>query len=540
MLYCFIDLLIPMAIHRPKPVVLAILDGWGIAPPSKGNAITLAKKPVFDHLVSAYPVMALQASGEAVGLSWGEMGNSEVGHLNLGAGKIIYQTLPRINKIIEAGELINNPALNKAAGQAIKNKSKLHLLGLVSNGGVHSHQNHLYALLDFCKKKGLKDVYIHAILDGRDTRKDGGLDFINQLLIKIKEIGVGQIASLSGRFFAMDRDNHWDRISKSFFALALGKSEAKADDSLKAIKQSYGHKVYDEEFVPTVIISGGKPVATIDDKDAVVFFNFRADRARQMTAAFCLPGFDKFKRQKDYRDLVFVALTEYDKDLPVEVAFLPELITKPLGKIIEEKNLQQLHAAETEKYAHVTFFFNGGQESEFKGETRILVPSPAVLSYAQKPEMSAFELTAKLTAAVKTGKNDFIVVNFANPDMVAHTGVISATIKAIEVADKCLGDLIKAVLDQNGVCLVTADHGNAEELINLQTGEVDKEHSTNPVPLFAVGRRFEGQSLTPGLDSAEGDLSILTPAGMLADIAPTILKIMEIKPPDEMTGAALL
>ncbi len=529
-----------MAKTRPKPVVLVIMDGWGVAPPSKGNGITLAKKPVFDHLVANYPVMTLQASGEAVGLSWGEMGNSEVGHLNLGSGKIIYQTLPRINKSIEDGSLKKNEALFKAFTQVKKNKSRLHLFGLVSNGGVHSHQDHLYALLDICKAQGLSEVYIHAILDGRDTRKDGGLDFIKQLQAKITEVGLGKIASLSGRFYAMDRDNHWDRIQKAFAAIALGKGEVKGDDPLQLIQQAYDKNIFDEEFIPAVITSGGKPTATIEDKDAVIFFNYRADRARQMAMVFSLPGFDKFEPGKKYNDLVFVTFTQYEKDLPLEVAFPPELIGKPIAKILEDNNLIQLHAAETEKYAHVTFFFNGGKEDEFRGESRILVPSPSVTTYDQKPEMSAADLNAKILAAIKEGKYDFIVINYANADMVGHTGVIPATVKAIETVDKCLGDLVNLVLANNGVCLVTADHGNAEELINLQTGEVDKEHSTNPVPFIAVGNRFEGQSLTPGLDSANGDLSIVTPSGMLADIAPTILKVLEIKQPDEMTGSPLL
>lgn len=525
---------------RPKPVVLVILDGFGIAPPSKGNGVTLAKKPTFDYLVSTYPALTLQASGEAVGLSWGEVGNSEVGHLNLGSGEIIYQTLPKINKSIEDGSFANNEVFNKAFKQVLKNKSRLHLLGLVSNGGVHSHQDHLYALLDVCKQKGIKEVYIHAFLDGRDTKKDGALDFIKQLQAKLAEVGIGKIASLSGRFYAMDRDNHWDRQEKAFSAIALGKSDNKGDDPLALIEKSYQKEIFDEEFIPAVITNGGKPVATINDKDAVIFFNFRADRSRQMTTIFTVPGFDKFKKGIEYKDLFFCTFTEYDKNLPVEVAYLPSMIKEPLAKILSDNNFNQLHAAETEKYAHVTFFFNGGKEDEFKGENRILVPSPPVPSYDQKPEMSINELNARLLTAIKEGKQDFIVVNYANPDMVGHTGVIPATIKAIEAVDKALGDLVKLILDIGGVCFITADHGNAEELINLQTGEIDKEHSTNPVPFIAVGAQWEGQSLTAGLDSAGGDLSIITPSGMLADISPTILKVLEIKQPDEMTGSPLI
>ncbi|MFA6321883.1 MAG: 2,3-bisphosphoglycerate-independent phosphoglycerate mutase [Candidatus Buchananbacteria bacterium] len=525
---------------RPKPVVLAILDGWGVAPPSKGNGITLARKPVFEHLVSTYPVMTLQASGEAVGLSWGEMGNSEVGHLNLGSGKIIYQTLPKINRAIENKSLAENPVWLKAIKQVKTNKSRLHLLGLVSNGGVHSHQDHLYALLDMCRANGIKDVFIHVILDGRDTKKDGGLDFVKALQAKIKAVGVGKIASLSGRFYAMDRDNHWERIESAYTAIASGKSKLKSEDPIDAIQKAYSKNIFDEEFLPTVIMENSKPVATIDDNDVVIFFNFRADRARQISAAFALPGFDKFPKVKKYSNLVFITFTEYDKDLPVDVVFPKELIQTPLAKIIQDNNLTQLHAAETEKYAHVTFFFNGGKEDEFQGEQRILVPSPSVPTYDLKPEMSAMELNAKLIAAIKQAKYDFIVVNFANPDMVGHTGVIPATIKAVETVDRCLGELVNAVLGQNGVCLITADHGNAEELINLQTGEIDKEHSTNPVPFIAVGARWEGQTLTSGLDSVQGDLSILTPSGMLADISPTILNIFEIPQSPEMTGRSLI
>ncbi len=529
-----------MPIIRPKPIALVILDGWGVAPHSKGNGVTLAKKPVFDHLVSTYPVMTLQASGEAVGLSWGEMGNSEVGHLNLGSGKIIYQTLPRINRAIEIGALDKNKTLIKAIDSAKKNKSRLHLMGLVSNGGVHSHQDHLYALLELCHKQNFKDVFIHVFLDGRDTKKDGGLDYVKMLQSKINEVGFGKIASISGRFYAMDRDNHWDRIEKAYSAMALGKSEIKEENPIKAIEKSYQQGIYDEEFIPIVVTQKSKPIGLIEDKDSVIFFNFRADRARQMTAVFTLPTFDKFDRQKKYNDLFFATFTEYDKDLPVEVAFPPEMIERSLSRILQDNNLAQLHAAETEKYAHVTFFFNGGREDEFKGESRILVPSPSVPTYDQKPEMSANELTTKVIASIKEAKNDFIVINYANPDMVGHTGVIPATIKAIEATDKCLGNLVNAVLSQNGVCFITADHGNAEELINLQTGEVDKEHSTNPVPFIAVGSRWEGQKLTTGMDSLGGDLSILTPSGMLADIAPTILNIFEIPQPPEMTGRPLI
>ena len=528
-----------MANKKVKPVILLIFDGFGIAPPSNGNAVSIAKKPVLTSLIAKYPTLTLQASGEAVGLSWGEFGNSEVCHLNLGAGSIIYQTLPKINKTIEDGSFAKNEKFLAAAAHVKKNKSRLHLMGLVSPGGVHSHQEHLYALLDFCKKQGISDVFIHAFLDGRDTSKDAAVGFIKQLQAKITETGVGTIASLSGRFYAMDRDNHWDREEKAYRAIAEGISEHKADDSVAVIEQSYQSNIFDEEFIPTVITRGGKPVATVADKDAMIFFNFRADRARQIATAFTVPGFEKFKRPY-LKDLFFVTFTEYDKDLPVEVAYPPQAIDNPIARIIEQRGLSQLHAAETEKYAHVTFFFNGGREEPFKNEDRILVPSPPVPSYDQKPEMSVYELTDKLLAAFSKDKYHFSVINFANPDMVGHTGVIPAAVKAVDACDECLGKLVKLILSKDGVILLTADHGNCDEMINLQTGEVSKEHSTNPVPFVAIGKQFEGKSLTPGLDSAGGDLSIVTPSGILADITPTILKLMEIDQPPEMTGAPLV
>lgn len=523
----------------PKPVMLLIFDGFGIAPPSNSNAVALSKKPVLEGFIKTYPTLTLQASGEAVGLSWGEMGNSEVCHLNLGSGQIIYQTLPKINKSIEDGTFLENKMFLKAVAHAKKKKSRLHLMGLVSNGGVHAHKDHLYALLDMCAKQGFKDVIIHAFLDGRDTKKDGALGFIQELQQKMAEVKIGTIASLSGRFYAMDRDNHWDREEKAYRAIVEGVSDSKAEDPIKAIEASYGNKVYDEEFIPTVIIKGGKPIGPILDKDAVIFFNYRADRARQITAAFSVPGFDKFKKT-DFKDLQFTAFTQYEKDLPVDVAFTDEDIMLPISKIISDKGLKQMHAAETEKYAHVTFFFNGRCEDPYEGEDRILVPSPSVLSYDQQPEMSNPELTEKLLKAIKKQVYDFYVVNFANPDMVGHTGVIPAAIKACEQCDKSLGKLAKAILDQDGYIIVVADHGNCDEMVNLQTGEVSKEHSTNSVPFVLIGNQFKGQTLVSGIDSAAGDLSVITPSGILADISPTILKLLEIEQPSDMTGSPLI
>lgn len=523
----------------PKPVMLLIFDGFGIAPPSNSNAVSLSRKPVMEQFISTYPTLTLQASGEAVGLSWGKMGNSEVCHLNLGSGQIIYQTLPKINKSIEDGSFLDNKMFLKAVEHVKKNKSRLHLMGLTSNGGVHSHIDHLYALLDLCVKHGVKDVAIHAFLDGRDTKKDGALGFIQDLQKKIAEVKIGKIASLSGRFFAMDRDNHWDREEKAYRAIVDGTSEATFDDPIKAIETAYGNKVYDEEFIPTVITKGSKPVAPIRDKDAVIFFNYRSDRARQMTAAFSVPGFDKFK-VTNFENLQFTAFTLYEKALPVDIAFTDEDIASPIGQIISDKGLKQMHAAETEKYAHVTFFFNGRREDPYEGEDRILVPSPPVPSYDQKPEMSVVELTDKLLKAIKKDIYSFYVVNFANPDMVGHTGVIPAAVKAIEICDKMMGKLAKAILDQGGSLILVADHGNCDEMVNLQTGEMSKEHSTNSVPFILIGDQFKGQTLVSGLDSAGGDLSVITPSGILADISPTVLKLLEIEQPPEMTGSPLV
>lgn len=523
---------------RPRPVVLVILDGFGIAPPSRINAISIAKTPNFDKYASHYPVMPLAASGEAVGLSWGEMGNSQVGHLSIGSGLIPYQNMTRITKAITDGDFFTNAAFLKACEQVQKNKSTLHLMGLVSPGGVHSYNEHLYALLDLAKKQGINKVFIHAFLDGRDTPFNSGLNFITKLQEKIKSIGLGKIATLSGRFWAMDRDNRWDRTEKAFRAMVEGISERKFDDPLKAIQDSYDHKVYDEELEPTIIVGkDNNALATINDKDAVIFFNFRSDRARQMTQAMVLPGFEKFKRQY-YKHLLFVTMGEYEKDLPVEIAFPPLSIDYPLARVIAEAGLKQLHIAETEKYAHVTYFFNGGQEKVYENEDRSLIPSPQVVSYDQKPAMSAREITSRVSEAIKESKYDFIVINYANADMVGHTGNMNATVEAVEVLDKVVGDLVETVLSYDGVILITADHGNAETLVNPQTGEIDKEHSNNPVPLFIIGQAYAGKSIIAGQIGT--DLSHITPVGVLADIAPTILKIMGLKKPAEMTGSSLL
>jgi len=523
---------------RPKPVVLIILDGWGAAPPSRSNAITMAKTPAITNLIKTYPAMTLQASGEAVGLSWGEIGNSEVGHLNLGSGKLIYQNLPRINKSISDGSFFENEKFLGAISHAKKHKGKLHLMGLISSGGVHSHIDHVFALMELCSREKFSDVYVHGFLDGRDMPYNSGIDFAQRIEEKAKEFGLGHLATLSGRFYAMDRDNHWERVVLPYNAMVKGEAKETFNDPMEAIRASYDKKVYDEEFVPVVIAEKGKPIAQIEDGDSVIFFNFRSDRARELTKAMALPGFDKFEREY-FKNLYFVTMTEYEKDLPVEVAFLPELIQEPLAKIIADAGLTQLHIAETEKYAHVTFFFNGGAEKEFPGEERILVPSPRVPSYADKPEMSAKDITKKLIEAIMTDKFDFIVVNFANADMVGHTGNLKATIKAVETVDTSVKKIIEVILAKGGVALLTADHGNAEELVNLQSGEIDKEHSTYPVPFLLVSKEWEGKNA--GLqDMPGGDLSLLQPSGLLSDVAPTILKILNLKQPKDMSGRALI
>ncbi len=522
---------------RPKPVVLIILDGYGISFPSKGNAITLAKKTNLDNYLLNYPVFSLQASGEAVGLSWGEMGNSEVGHLALGSGKIIYQSLPRITRSIGDGSFFKNQAFLKACQHVKETGGSLHLMGLMSPGGIHSYNEHCYALVELAKKEKVKEVFIHAFLDGRDTPYNSAKKYLEQLMGKLKQIGLGQLASLSGRFYAMDRDNHWERIAKTYLAMAEGVSDKFFEDPLEAVSQSYQAKIYDEEFVPTVLTKKGQPIGLVKEKDSLIFFNFRADRARELTKAFVLPGWEKFPNRKYLKDLFFVAMTEYEKDLPMTVAFPPEMVEIPLAKVIAQAGLKQLHIAETEKYAHVTFFFNGGQEASFNGEERIIVPSPPAGQYDQHPAMSALELSQKVIKEIEEEKFDFIVLNFANPDMVAHTGNLTATIKAVETVDDLIGQIVSKVLAKGGAIFITADHGNAEEVFKLQTGEIDKEHSANPVPLFIIGNDFFGKVAS---GAAGKDLSQLVPAGVLADVAPTILKVMGLKRPEEMTGRSLI
>jgi 2,3-bisphosphoglycerate-independent phosphoglycerate mutase len=465
------------------------------------------------------------------------MGNSEVGHLSIGAGRVYYKTFPRINRSISSGEFFENESFLRAIEHVKKNKSKLHILGLISSGGVHGVDAHAFALLELAKKHKLKKVFIHAILDGRDTVYNSAPDFIGGLQEKIEELKLGSIATLVGRYFTMDRDNRWDRVKKAYDAMVSGVGK-EATDSMEALKESYTNEVYDEGFLPTVLKKGSKPVATIDDNDAVIFFNFRPDRARQITSAFVSDDFDGFERVKK-ENLFFVTMSEYEKDLPVEVAFGPVVINNCLAEVISKNGLSQLHIAETEKYAHVTFFLNGTHEDPFEGEDRVLVPSPKVATYDLKPEMSARVLAEKTIKELQENKYDFIVLNFANPDMVGHTGNFDAAKDGIEVVDECIGKIVTEVLGRDGSVLITSDHGNSEELKNLRTGESLKEHATNPVPLIIISNKYEGQPSIAG-EVPDGDLSLMPTIGMLADVAPTILVIMGIEQPEDMTGQPLL
>lgn len=522
--------------QRPKPVVLVVLDGWGVDIPSRSNAISQAQTPVWQRLITTYPTFTLQAAGEAVGLPWGEVGNSEVGHLALGAGKILYHDLPRITRAIVDKSFFQNRALLTAIQLAQEKNSQLHLIGLVSPGGVHSSIDHLYALLEMAKQQGMANVFVHAFLDGRDTPFDSAKTYLEELANKMKKIGVGKIASIMGRYYAMDRDNHWDRVQAAYDCLVEGKGKP-ATSALRGLAASYAAKVFDEQVVPTVIMEGDKPVTTVGNNDSVIFFNFRADRARQLTHAFVLPGFSKFPRRTLER-LHFVTMTEYEKNIPVEIAFPAETIEYPLARIISEAGLKQLHLAETEKYAHVTYFFNGGREQAYEGEDHVLIPSPVVPSYDQKPEMSARAVTDRFLQEIRTGKYDFCVINFANADMVGHTGNLSATVRAINVLDECIGEVVAGTLEYGGLVIITADHGNAENLVNLQTGSINKEHSNNPVPCIIVARELENKAGSGQL--VTDDLSKLTPAGVLADVAPTMLKIMGLNKPADMSGQSLL
>lgn len=495
-----------------------ILDGFGIGKHDNTNAIFNAKKPNIDKLFSSNPITQIGASGMDVGLPDGQMGNSEVGHTNIGAGRIVYQELTRITKTINEDKLKENEAIVGAMDSALKNGTALHLMGLLSSGGVHSHNTHLYGILELAKKKGLDKVYIHAFLDGRDVPPSSAAEFVEECMKETEKIGVGKIATVMGRYYAMDRDNRWDRVEKAYAAMVYGEG-VEADCPVCAVKNSYEQGVTDEFVVPAVIKDG----ATIKPNDSVIFYNFRPDRAREITRALVDPEFKGFERKNGFFPLRYVCMTQYDATMPnVEVAFKPQTLNNTMGEYISSLGMEQLRIAETEKYAHVTFFFNGGVEKQYPGEDRILVKSPAVATYDLQPEMSAYEVTDKLVPAIKSGKYDMIILNFANCDMVGHTGVFEAAVKAVEAVDTCVGKVIDAVKEMGGVALITADHGNADKMID-DDGEPFTAHTTNPVPFCVVGY---------DCDLREG--------GRLADIAPTMLQIMNLPQPEEMDGKSLI
>lgn len=517
-----------------KPLVLVVLDGWGINAELEGNAIANSKIPTFNYLRGNYPCIALQASGISVGLAWGEPGNSEVGHMTIGSGIILYQNLPRINLAIQNGSFFSNPVFLEAINRTIRKGSALHLLGLVSNGGVHSHIDHLFALIELAVSRGVKKMFVHAITDGRDTSPKAGLGFIKSLQDKLQSAGVGKIASIAGRNWTMDRNQNWDRIKKGYDAI-FGTYENKAYDPLEVISSSYQRNVGDEFIEPTVIVDGsGNPVGPVCDGDSIIFFNYREDRARQITKAIVSNDFSEFERPRFAKDLEFVSMIEYEEGSPAKVAFPPQTITTSLGKIISENGKKQLRMAETEKYAHVTYFFNGGLEEAFPGEDRILVPSPQVSSYDQTPEMSAATVTEKAMESINSQKYDFILINYANADMIGHTGNFEAAKKAVEAVDYCLGKLVKTVLACGGALLITADHGNAEIMVDPKTGEEVTEHSGNPVPLFLVTPENRKERTESQIMRHQSMVD-----GMLVDIAPTVLEMLGIPIPQEMVGNSL-
>ena len=500
-----------------KPLILCILDGFGIAG-KEGNAIAAAKTPNLDKLFSENPTTAIGASGMDVGLPDGQMGNSEVGHTNIGAGRIVYQELTRITKSIKDGDFFENEALLKAVDNALQNGSALHLMGLLSDGGVHSHITHLYGIVELAKRKGLEKVYIHAFLDGRDVPPSSGKDFVEACQNKLSEIGVGKIATVMGRYYAMDRDNRWERVEKAYDAMVL-REGVLCDDAVKAVENSYAEGVTDEFVVPAVI-EGGEAIKA---NDSVVFFNFRPDRAREITRTFVDEAFEGFERRNGFFPLTFICMTQYDATMPnVEVAFKPQSLKNTLGEYLADKGLTQLRIAETEKYAHVTFFFNGGVEKQSEGEDRTLVASPKGATYDMQPEMSAYEVCDKCCEAIESGKYDVIILNFANCDMLGHTGVFDAAVKAVEAVDTCMGKVACSIEKMGGVTLITADHGNADKMVDTD-GSPFTAHTTNPVKFCVVGYPCH-----------------LREGGVLADIAPTMLEILDLPQPEEMTGKSII
>ena len=511
-----------------KPTVLMILDGYGLNPREEGNAVALAKTPVMDRLMKEYPFQPGNASGLFVGLPDGQMGNFEVGHLNMGAGRIVYQELTRITKSIQDGDFFENEALLAAVNNCKENDSALHLYGLVSDGGVHSHLTHIFGLLELAKRNGLQKVYIHAYLDGRDTPPESGADYVQELVDKCNELGVGEVVMVSGRYYAMDRDKNWDRIEKAYRALRYGEG-VEITDAVSGIRASYAGGVTDEFMLPSVVVRDGKAIGTIQDKDSIIFYNFRPDRAREMTHVFCDDEFTYFDRGAARPDVCYVCFTDYDVTIPNKlVAFKKEEITNTFGEYLAAHGMRQARIAETEKYAHVTFFFNGGVEAPNAGEDRILVDSPKyVATYDLKPRMSAYTVCDRLSEAItKKDENgeayyDVIIINFANPDMVGHTGVVDAAIKAVEVIDECVGEVVEFIKQVDGQLFICADHGNCEQLIDYETGEPFTAHTTNQVPFILV-------NADPKYTLREG--------GCLADIVPTLLQLMGMEQPKEMTG----
>lgn len=501
-------------------VLLTILDGFGISEREEGNAVKQANTPNYDALIKEYPFTQIHADGMSVGLPEGQMGNSEVGHLNIGAGRIVYQELTRINKSIDDGDFFENETLLNAMKHAKDSDSAIHFMGLVSPGGVHSSMKHMYALLDMAKKNGLEKVYLHAFLDGRDTPPTSASGYLKEVEEKLSEIGLPKVATVVGRYYAMDRDNRWERVQQAYDALTIGKGE-KAELSYEAVEKSYENGINDEFVKPTILLEEGR----MKDNDAIVFFNFRPDRARQLTRAINMPDFDGFKREKVLQNIAYVCLTQYDETFHLPVAFMPKHMNEIFADILDRNGIRQFRTAETEKYAHVTFFFNGGVEDPYKLETRVLVPSPKVATYDLQPEMSAYEVTEQVVKALNDPQYGVIIVNYANPDMVGHTGVFDAAVKAVETVDKCVGMVVEAAKKNDVTMILTADHGNAECMIDPDTGKVHTAHTTNPVPFVLINSK-EPHKLAEG--------------GKLADIIPTMLDLLDIKVPGEMDGKSLL
>ncbi len=508
-----------------KPVLLIVMDGWGINPRKDGNATALADTPNLDRLGSIYPSTRLVASGFAVGLPDGQMGNSEVGHLTLGSGRVIFQELTRINKSIEDGDFYEHPALNTMLLNVKERGGALHLMGLLSDGGVHSHIRHLYAILEAAGKAGVERVFVHAFLDGRDTPPESGRGYVENLLKKMKETGVGRIATISGRYYAMDRDRRWDRIKRVYDAMVLGAGK-REEDPVAAVENAYRRRQTDEFIEPIIITSNGRPTATVCDGDSIIFFNFRADRARELTRAFIEDDFPGFDRKKRPRPLNFLTMTEYDASFNVPVLFPPQELRNILGEVLCKNGVRQFRVAETEKYAHVTFFFNGGEEKPFEGEERLLIPSARdVATYDQRPEMKASEIADAAVERLEEGGFGFMLVNFANGDMVGHTGVLDAAIKACEAVDASVGRVVDAALKEGWAVIITSDHGNAEQMTDYETGEPYTAHTTNPVPFILVDEGSMGREIRQG---------------GLSDVAPTVLKVMGLGIPVDMGGKPLV